>query len=78
MEEKYLFIEVHGNVVICNSIYSNLEIAKETLHSAFNYFINDSHKLEYGKDCWEADDRMSAWAIFNGTDSVWTIIKTLR
>lgn len=44
---------------------------------AFQHFTRDNNDLEYGKDCWKADDGMSAWAN-NGRDRVWTIIKVTR
>lgn len=78
MEDKYVFIEVYGSEVICNYISSNLEITKKDLGVAFHCFTSEDNKLEYGKDCWKADDGMSAWAILNGKDRVWTIIKVLR
>lgn len=78
MEEKYVYIEVYGSEVICNCIYSSLEIAKAILNQVFHCFTSEDNKLEYGKDCWKADDGMSAWAILNGKDRVWTIIKVLR
>ena len=78
MEEKYILIDVYGSEVICNCPYSNLEIAKAALSAEFYCFTSDDNELEYGKDCWEADDGMSAWAILNGRDRVWTIIKVPR
>lgn len=77
MEEKYVFIEVYGSEVICNCTYSSLEIAKAILNQVFHCFTSDDNELEYGKDCWKADDGMSAWAN-NGRDRVWTIIKVPR
>ena len=78
MEEKYIFIEIYGNEVICNCIYSNLEKTKAILSEVFDCFTNKDNKIEYGKDCWKADDGMSAWAILNGKDRVWAILKVLR
>ena len=78
MEEKYVLIDVYGNKVICNCTYSNLDRAKDDLSAEFQCFTSDDNDLEYGKDCWIADDEMSAWAILNGKDRVWTIIKVLR
>ena len=78
MEEKYILIDVYGSEVICNCPYSNLERAKTDLSAEFYCFTSDDNELEYGKDCWKADDGMAAWAILNGKDRVWTIIKVPR
>jgi hypothetical protein len=78
MEEKYVLIDVYGNKVICNCTYSSLDRAKEDLSIEFQCFTSDDNDIEYGKDCWIADDEMSAWAILNGKDRVWTIVKVLR
>lgn len=50
---------------------------KEDLNAEF-WGVRNNNNLEYGKDCWIADDKMSAWAILNGKDRVWTIIKVPR
>lgn len=76
--EKYILIDVYGSQVICNCPYLDLERAKAHLSAAFCCFISDDNELEYGKDYWEADDGMSAWANLNGKDRVWTIVKVPR
>lgn len=78
MEEKYIYVEVYGNEVICNCVYSNLEKTKAILSEVFDCVTNKDNKLEYGKDCWKSNDGMCAWAILNGKDRVWTILKVLR
>lgn len=72
MAEKYLLIEVYGNQVVCNCPYLKLREAKMSLKQSFEFH---SRCLMLGRDCQIDTDGMSAWALINGIDRVWTIVK---
>ena len=69
----YVLTDVYGKNVICNAVYSDLEDAKADLDAEFYSFTVDDNDIEYGTNCLQADDGMSAWAKLDGKYRIWNI-----
>ena len=73
----WVLTDVYGNKVVCNEEYKDLEDAKADLDAEFFCFTCDDNNIEYGNHCFQAEDKMSAWARLKGKYRVWTITEVL-
>ncbi len=69
----WVLTDVYGSQVACNKEYADLEDARTDLDAEFFCFTSDDNDIEYGVDCFEAKDKMSAWARLDGKYRVWNI-----
>lgn len=73
----YVLTESYGEVVVYKQSYDNLEEAKADLDAEFYCFTSDDNTIEYGSQCLQADDGMSAWAKLKGKCRIWRITEVL-